>query len=129
MRDRPITTSLVCWYLILASTWAIIHCFSYLNGKVMQARMAEVHLPIQVQVAQYLLGIAVPMVAGVFIWEGANWARVMYIGWGIANYLLSVIVVPNKHDLLPGLPIFAICAILLLLPGPRSYFLLERHFT
>jgi hypothetical protein len=129
MRDRPISTWLVCWFLILSSTWALLHSFAVLNGKHQQQIMAATPLPMPVQVTQYFLKMIVPLVAAGFMLEGANWARVLYIGWGIASYLLSAIFVPNVHYLIPDLPIFACCATLLLLPGPRAYFLLEPHFS
>jgi hypothetical protein len=129
MRDRPISTGLVCWFLIISSTWALLHGFSVLNGKEMQAAMAATPLPIPVQVAQYFLGLIVPLITGIFMYEGANWARVVYIGWGIANYLLAAIVTSDVNRLMPQLPIFAFFSALLLLPGPRAYFLLEPHFS
>jgi hypothetical protein len=129
MRDRPISTWLVCVYLIISSTWALIHSFGVLNSKSMQATMATTPLPPAVQVTQYFLTMIVPLVTGAFMYEGSNWARVVYIGWGIANYLLAAIVVPDVRLLIPGLPIFAFISILLLLPGPRAYFLLEPHFS
>ena len=92
--------------------------------------MAATPLPMPVQVVQYFAKLLVPLVTAIFMLEaGANWARVVYIAWGIANYLLSAIVTPDVHLLLPDLPIFALCAALLLLPGPRAHFLLEQHFS
>ena len=129
MRDRPISTWLVCCYLIITSTWALIHAFGYVKGKAMQERMEQIPLPIPVQVAQYFVSLVVPLVTGILMYEGANWARGVYIGWGIANYLLEAIVVKDVHLLIPQLPIFAFISILLLLPGPRAYFLLEPHFS
>lgn len=129
MRDRPVYIGLMCWCLIIFYTWAIMHAFASYHSKAVQKKMHLVPLPVEVQVTQYFAAIAVPLVTAIFMYEGYNWARVLYIAWGIANYLLEAIFVPNKHDLMPGLPIFAFCAILLLLPAPRGYFLLPRHFS
>lgn len=129
MRDRPISTWLVCWFLILSSLWALIHSFAFLKTEHQKLVMAATPLPIPVQVTQYYLMMVVSLVTGIFMLEESNCARVVFIGWGIANYLLAAIVSPDVHLLIPRLPIFAICAILLLLPGPRSHFLLEQHFS
>ncbi len=129
MRDRPIYVGLVCWFLILSCTWTLAHGFMKLNSKPVQKEMQSVPLPLPVQVTQYFASMVVPLVTAIFMTEGANWARVVYLAWGIASYLLSAIVVPDKSHLLPGLPIFAVCAALLLLPAARGYFLLPRHHS
>jgi hypothetical protein len=129
MRDRAISTGLVCWYLIIASTCWLALSFSDLKTDAMQQTMEGTPVPIPVQVGLYFMNLIVPLVTAIFMYEGANWARVLYIGWGIAYYLLEAIVTPDVYLLLPGLPIFAVASILLLLPGPRAYFLLEQHFS
>jgi hypothetical protein len=129
MRDRPIYIGLLCWYLIIANTWALIHAFHTFNSPAVQGRMAAIPLPLPVQTVQYFAAIVVPLVTAAFMTNGANWARVVYIGWGIANYLLEAIVVPTTKELFPSVTIFAFASILLLLPAPRGYFLLPQHHT
>lgn len=130
MRDRPIYIGLLCWFLIFTCAYGTVESFYMVNSPWFQNRMKAIPLPHQFQEAQYILGFAVPLVCAIFMSQGANWARILYIGWGIANYLVLAIVAPNRHDFfLPDLPIFAIFAILLLLPAPREYFLLPPHYT
>jgi hypothetical protein len=129
MRDRPLYVGFVCWALIFYGSWLLVHSFSVLNSPAMQKKMAAVPLPMPVQVAQYFVGLVVPVATAAFMTEGANWARVLYITWGILNYLLAAIYVPDKTELLPGLPIFAASAALLMLPAARAYFLLPRHHS
>jgi hypothetical protein len=120
---------MLCWFLIIIYTWAVIHCFQVLQSKKMLEKMQAIHLPLEVQQIKYYVGLAVPLVAAIFMSEGANWARVVYITWGIANYLLEAIVVPSTQELFPGVTIWAFACILLLLPRPRDYFLLPQFYT
>jgi hypothetical protein len=120
---------MLCWFLIITYTWAAIHCFQALQSKKMLEKMQAIHLPIEVQQTKYCVGIAVPLLTAIFMSEGANWARVIYIIWGIANYLLEAIVVPSTGELFPGVTIWAFACILLLLPRPRDYFLLPQFYT
>ena len=129
MRDRPWYIGMLLIVLFLIYTWGTVRCFQALESKKMQAQMSTIHLSILDQKIKYCLSVGLPLLTVVFMWEGHNWARVVYITWGIANYLLEAIVVPSTRELFPGVTIWAFACILLLLPRPRDYFLLPQFYT
>ena len=129
MRDRPIYISLLLFGILIYSSWRLIHAFPNVHSTAVQARFATINLPNQLLVAQYFLNYGVPILCCSFMLNGANWARVLYIAYGIISFLLLALFDPVKHNLQPDLDIFAVAGALLLLPGPRGYFLLPDHFT
>ena len=129
MRVRPVYVGLICWFLVFFYAWMLVHSFTVLSGPSIFRRMAAVPLPLDFQLAQYFLSMIVPVVAGGFMTEGANWARVTYIVWGIVNFFIDVIFVANQESYLLDLGIFAFCAACLLLPAARAYFTLPRHHS
>jgi hypothetical protein len=129
MRVRPVYVGLICWFLVFYNAWMLTHAFTVLSGPSIHRRMAEVPLPVEFQVAQYFLSFLVPMTMAAFMTEGANWARVTYIIWGIIHYLIEVVFVADRESFLLDLGIFAFCAAMLLLPSARAYFTLPRHHS
>ena len=135
MRDRPIYVGLICIYLILANSYSLVKSFQHLNSPAMKAQIADVPLPAHVQKAKYVASLAVPLVCAIFMWEGANWARVVFIAWLLINYTTDAILVRDKMPILyqgpfmPKLAILTVCALILMLPAPRGYFQLPRHHS
>lgn len=48
-----------------------------------------VPLPIWLHVSHALIGSAVWIIAGIFVWKGANWARWLAVLWGLSVLLLT----------------------------------------
>ena len=129
MRDRPIFVWIICFYLIISSSVGLVRSFETLHQHKTQLAMKAVRMPIPAQITQYYLGLVVPLITAMFMYEGFNWARVVYITWGILNYLLEMIVLPYREDALPGLPIFAFIAVWLLLPRAREFFCVPQFYS
>ena len=129
MRDRPIYVSLICIFLVVFHSWYLIHAFAFINGPTMKGQIAAVALPPPLLVTKHFAKFFIPVLCGMFMWEGANWARVLYIGWGIVNYTLDSVYFPPERINVYMQVAFGVFALFLLLPGARGYFLLPRHHS
>jgi hypothetical protein len=54
--------------------------------------------------------------------KGQNWARFLYVGWGIAGFLIGITTSPVKAALIPGVVFFLLIVFFLFRPKANEFF-------
>ncbi len=81
MKIRPTSVTVIGWILVVTTLLAIPGMLWSLDASQVRAVMAESPLPIAVQWAIKIVGLAIALVCGYFILQRKNWARWLYVGW------------------------------------------------
>jgi uncharacterized membrane protein len=122
IKHRPFPITAVCVYLLASSSFYLVTSFSYLNNPDNQAFMASLPVPYAVQVAMLYLSPIVFILSAIFIWEEANWARWLYLGWGFVDIDYNLYLQPDWHNNVIRDGLYLVFALILLLPSANEYF-------
>lgn len=95
---------------------------SNLNTDAMQKHIADHVLPAPAYYAITFGGFLIYIISGAGILKGWNWARYLFVTWGLIGVVTKLITVPVKKELLPGLLIFVIIAVFLFRPAVDLHF-------
>ena len=76
-----------------------------------------------------ILGPIVQMVAARMIYDGAGWARWLYLAWAAIELTTNFLATPNKMLLLPGLGVVLICCVYLFSAKANSFFEDRKNST
>lgn len=126
---RPTSITLIAWLIILTSAVnALMLLFVEFHPPAQERlyqAISDSPIPIPVQLAFGLAGLAVSLACGVSMLKGANWARVLYLSWGVVGLLVGIVNVGGIQRMLPGAVILAATAYFLT-RKPASAFFTER---
>ncbi|MCP3942848.1 MAG: hypothetical protein GY710_15365 [Desulfobacteraceae bacterium] len=122
MNQRPRSVTVICWILIIMGAISLVTCTMSLNNPMAKELMAKNVIPVNVQYIVMYVGLLIMVVSGVAMLKGQNWARLLYVGWGIISFAIGIVTSPMKVALIPGLLIFLIIIIFLFRPGANKYF-------
>ena len=128
MKERPTSITVIAWFLIVMGGISIItSIFSLFNPNPMvEEIMSRSPLPVPIQQLLSYAGIAVSIVSGMYLLDGANWARFLYVIWSFIGILISIISLPNLLFIIPGLVFWIIITFYLFRPQANDYF--NWHF-
>jgi hypothetical protein len=73
------------------------------------------------------LGLSIEIVCAIFMLRAANWARLLYIAWGLIGLLVLLLTSPAKPILIPGILMYAIFVFFLLHLKASAYFTHSDH--
>ena len=128
MKERPTSVTVIAWFLIVMGVISIISSIiSLFNPNPMvEEIMSRNPLPVPIQQLLSYVGIAVSIVSGMYMLDGANWARFLYVIWSVIGILISIITLPNLIFIIPGLVLLVIITFYLFRPKANDYF--NWHF-
>ena len=109
--NRPTSVTVVAWIIIVLSVAGV---FLFVRGAP-QASLTSVQLNFS------FLGFAVAIVSGIFMFQGKNWSRWLYIVWCAFGLAYAASTTPNLLLLIPGALKTAIIAFILF-RGPANAF-------
>ena len=122
MNTRPTSVTVISWIILVTSALGLVATFVMINNPTTQELMAKTPLPLPVQYAMTFVGLSIGIVSGIFMLKGANWARMLYIGWGVLGLAIGLVTSPMKLMMLPGALFFAIIVFFLLRPRANAFF-------
>jgi hypothetical protein len=122
MRKRPTSVTVIAWILIITGGLAIIVIPFALNSPMTKEIMNRSRLPISVQYFQAYAGLLVTFVSGIAILKGRNWGRLLYVLWSIIGFVITLVTMPIKLALVPGILFFIVVAFFLYRPKATEYF-------
>src|SRR6266404_7912081 len=110
MSKRPTSVTVIAWIIIVTSVLSLVSVLFTIamNNPMARELMAKSPVPIPLQYLMSFLGLIIAITAGIFMLKGANWARMLYIGWGAFGLLFGLFTSPLKLMLIPGVVIYAI---------------------
>ncbi len=124
MNKRPISITLIAWYLIIASLFGMIMLLTTLHNPTVQASLKQSTLPIPVQLTWISISAMVNLICGVALLKGKNWARFTYLTVGFLSFAMSLLTMHASMRLaaLPGIVVFIILICFLFTPKANIYF-------
>jgi uncharacterized membrane protein len=122
MNKRPTSVTIVCWFLIIAGVLSIVMTMVTMNNPQVRELMEKQPLPVPAQIAMTLIITAINVVCGFFMLQGANWARMLYLGLAVLGFAYSLITSPFRMMVVPGLVFFGVFAFLLLRSPANAFF-------
>lgn len=106
MYQRPKSVTVICWLLIITGSISLVASFINLNNPIVKEMMAKSPVPISIQYLMMYCGLAVTLLSGVAMLKRQNWARLLYVGWGILGFILGIATSPMKAAMIPGIVFF-----------------------
>jgi uncharacterized membrane protein HdeD (DUF308 family) len=107
MSKRPLSVSIVGWILIVMGAFSLISAVYYLSRS---------------GVSWYVVDGFVMLLVGTYILGGANWARLLYVGWFAFVVILTLIIHPSNAGLLRTVIFHSVMILFLFLPKANAYF-------
>jgi hypothetical protein len=122
MNKRPQSITFISWLLIVSGIFSLITSFTSMNNPLVLELMAKNPIPIPAQFVIMYVGLAISITSGIFMLRGANWARFLYIIWGVIGLLVGLATSPTKLLLIPGIIVYGIIVFFLLRPNAGTFF-------
>ena len=122
MKKRPISITIIAWYLIVVSAFGMIFNIVSLSHPMVKKMMTKNPMPIPLQLLLIYIGLLITFVSGIGMLNKQNWARFLFVIWGATGFLIQLFISPMKLALLPSILIFIIIALFLFRPAANSYF-------
>jgi glucose dehydrogenase len=124
MIRRPLSVSIIAWFLIVMGAISLISTTVTFNSDNPTVReiLSKSPIPISVQLGFAYLGLLITIVCGIAMLKGCNWARYLYVFWGIFGFVVGFATSPMKIMMLPGMLLVAIITFFLFRPQATKYF-------
>ena len=122
MGKRPISITVIAWFLIVGGVIMLITSSATLNNPMVKEIMARTPVPISVQYAMTYINILVGVAAGIGMLKKQNWARFLYVIWGAIQLLYVLFTSPMKMAFILSLLSLAIIVFFLFRPVANRYF-------
>jgi len=101
---------------------SLITCTLALNNPMAKELMAKSLLPIPVQYMMMYVGFFINVVTGIAMLRAQNWARFLYVIWGVIGFVIGLATSPMKAAMIPSLVVFAVISFFLFRPKANEYF-------
>jgi hypothetical protein len=122
MNERPKSVTVVSWILIVMGGISLITSTLSLNNPMVHELMSKSPIPISIQYIMMYAGLLITLICGIAMLKRQNWARMLYVGWSIIGFTISITTSPMKALIIPGIIIFLIFAFFLFRPKANEYF-------
>ena len=90
MRARPLSVTIVGWFLIVSGILSLASVPIALNNPLTRAALENGPLPFAFQIGWSIGTAILTLVCGWFILKGANWARILYIAASVAGLAITL---------------------------------------
>jgi len=124
MNQRPISITLIAWYLIIASIFGMIMLLVSLHNPTMQASLKQSSMPIPVQLIWICIAALINLICGIAFLKGKNWARFIYLIFGSLGFAISLLTMHSSMRLaaLPGIVVFIMLICFLFTAKANAFF-------
>lgn len=122
MRSRPISISIIGWFLLVSGVLTLPGAFSRSDDPRVEELMARRPVPIAVQQGMLFAGAVANLVSGYFLLRGQNWARHLYVAWTIVQFGYAWLAAPFRLVIVPGLLFFLLVVFFLFRPRANAFF-------
>jgi hypothetical protein len=120
MEKRPLSVTIIAWFLIVTSIFSIFAFWSSFNNPVAAQIMAQSPLPRSVHMALAGFSIVFNLIIGAALLKRQNWARYAYVALGVLGIVLGFFTSPLKSAILLSL-IFLAVITFFLFRKPANY--------
>lgn len=122
MKKRPISITIIAWFLIISSLLTAVLTIFTLHNPTVKELMSHSALSIPTQITIMYISLAISFICGVGMLKQQNWARYLYVIFSIIGFSINLITSAEKMAIVPGIIILIIIIIFLFLPKANDYF-------
>ena len=122
MTKRPLSVSIIGWWLIATGAIGIIGLALTPNNPTALRLYAHSPLPLWAHIAIGAVGTLITIVSGYGMLKGHNWSRFLYAGWSVIGFAITLLTIPATSLLLIGLVFFAVILFFLFRPDATAGF-------
>ncbi len=125
MIKRPLTVTIIAWFLIVISLFGLISCLLSINDSTALEMMSRSLIPISFQYMMMGIDIFFSIICGIGFLKRQSWSRFLYVILHVIQFPIVILTTPLRAIYIPSLIIFLIICILLFLPNSNKYFKTE----
>ena len=122
MFKRPLSVTIIAWFLIVSSVLSVFTFWTTLNSPMGQQILAQSPLPRSVHMAFAAFGLVLNLVIGVALLKRQNWARYLYVGFGLLGIVMGLVTSPIKAVVLLSVIFLAVIAFFLFRKPSNDWF-------
>ncbi len=122
MQKRPLSLTIIGWFLILGGLFAAYSALTLGSNEVAMQMVADSGMSMRFQQALAVIGAVVGLVSAYGIFKGLPWSRVLYVGWSIVGLVIGLATSPFKGMMLLSVLILAVIAYFLFRPAADAWF-------
>ncbi len=129
MKERPISITIISWFLIVTNIMSVIVTLVNINNPDVKAMMQLSALSLEVQYLMMVIGLIISISCGFLMLSGNVIGRNLYMVWTILSLSIALFTSPLKTLLIPGIIFFMVIAFFLYRPKANQYFLAPKVST
>ena len=129
MKERPISITIISWFLIVTNIMSVIVTLVNINNPDVKAMMQLSALSLEVQYLMMVIGLIISISCGFLMLSGNVIGRNLYMVWTILSLSIALFTSPLKTLLIPGIIFFMVFAFFLYRPKANKYFLESKVST
>jgi len=96
MTKRPLSLTIIGWFLIITSLLSIYSLFTMGSNPVMMKMIEQMHMSLLMEQVWTGIGIIVTLICAYGILKGQPWSRVLYVVWGVIGIVVGLYLSPMK---------------------------------
>ncbi len=124
MIKRPLSITILAWFFIVTGVVTIIlHTLLIRDEHQMKLLNEQILLPVWIQISIGYIGAIIGVIGGIGLIKGKNWARIIYVVWGL-GVVLFYLEIPSipLNPFINFLVIYAVVMFFLFRPKANNYF-------
>jgi hypothetical protein len=122
MEKRPLSLTIIGWFLIIVSLLGLYGVFTMGSNPVAMKMLEQMHISLLVEQVWGVFGVVVDLVCAYGILKGQPWSRVLYVIWGIIGLVVGFYISPIKAVLVLSLVFLVVISIFLFSEKANDWF-------
>jgi len=122
MQERPISLTIIAWFLIVTSALGVLAMLAMQNNPMMEQVYAKSPLPVSAHIAIGVVGAFITIACGYGFLKGLSWSRLVYVGWSLIGFAITFLTMPVTSLIWLSVAFFAIICFFLFRPAANEWF-------
>lgn len=127
MNNRPTSLTIIAWLMIIGAAFGLYGALTLASNPMAAEMMRSSPLPLAFHQAIGVIGAIISLICGYGVLKGFNWARLLYVGWSIGGFVLSLVTIPIPSILIMSAVFFAVIVFFLFRPAANAWFNANGH--
>jgi hypothetical protein len=122
MDKRPLSVTIIAWFLIVASLYSAFTFSSTFNNPIAQQILAQSPVPRSVLMAISAFNLVLNLVVGVALLKRQDWGRYVYVAFGLIGIVVGFFTSPIRSVILISIIFLAVFAFFLFRKPANDWF-------
>jgi hypothetical protein len=120
--QRPISVTIIAWFLIVTSAIGLISSFFISGNEVAMRMLEQSNFSPAVHMAVGVVGALITLLCGYGMLKGFNWSRFLYVGWSLVGIIFAYAALKILSTIALSVVLLAIIAFFLFRPNANAWF-------